>query len=186
MDIVKRGINNNMERQSHGFNYQAEIIKRYDLIEDKNYTGKWDAYFEDIPVSIKCPRLGGDIELADFFRQSAINQDFYMIIGFHDDKYNIVEEYILYFTKEEWKKFFTDEMNFKFKELLNNCSNDHSYDTIWKEKTALLKKEWVQKTNNLIRPRFKRDHKTQKRIQCAINNKDFYKYFIPHYAVGVV
>ena len=32
-----------------------------------------------------------------------------------------------------------------------------------------------EKTSNLVRPRFKRDHKSQKRIQCAINNKDFYQ-----------
>lgn len=45
------------------------------------------------------------------------------------------------------------------------------------------KARWQKETNNLIRPRFKRDHKNQKRIQCAINNKDFYKYFIPNYGV---
>ena len=70
-----------MERQKHGFDYQAEVIERFGLIKDENYTGKWDAYCEGIPVSIKNPKIGSDIELADFFRQSNIvNRICYFII----------------------------------------------------------------------------------------------------------
>lgn len=177
-----------MERQKHGFNYQAEVIERFGLIKDENYTGKWDAYCEGIPVSIKNPKIGSDIELADFFRQSNINEDFYMIVGFHDheNKSNILEEYVLYIPKEKWAALFDSSFNARFKELLDNCSNEHSYDLIWTKKVKILKADWKKNTSNLIRPRFKRDHKTQKRIQCAINNKDFYNYFIPQYVVGVV
>ena len=41
-----------MERQAHGFKYQTEYIKRNDLEEDTNYTGKDDAYENGLPVAI--------------------------------------------------------------------------------------------------------------------------------------
>lgn len=48
-----------------------------------------------------------------------------------------------------------------------------------------LKAEYKKLTPNLVRPRFKRDHKKQKRIQCAINNKDFYSYFVAKYGISL-
>ena len=56
-----------------------------------------------------------------------------------------------------------------------------SDDEKWKEGRIALTDKWKEQTTNLIRPRFKRDHKTQKRMQCAINYSDFYEYFIPKY-----
>ena len=44
-----------------------------------------------------------------------------------------------------------------------------------KTKYQILKSDGKIKHLIFIRPRFKRDHKSQKRIQCAINNKDFFK-----------
>ena len=54
-------------------------------------------------------------------------------------------------------------------------------DEKWTEGRKILSAKWEEQTSNLIRPRFKRDHKTQKRMQCAINYTDFYNYFIPKY-----
>lgn len=172
-----------MKRQKHGFIYQEEIIDRFSLSPESGYTSKWDAYCDDIPVSIKTTRLGGDIELADFFRQSSIDEDFYLVVGFHDSNNEIIEEHLLYIPKENWNKMIDKTFISIFKELLKNCSNDNSYDEEWKQQISSLKKDWTKKTSNLIRPRFKRDHKSQKRIQCAINNKDFYNYFIPNFEV---
>lgn len=114
-----------------------------------------------------------------------IEQNFYLIVGFHNKANDIIEEYILYINKENWKEMFDSSFEFKLKKLLEECSNDYSYDNIWKRKITALRKAWIAATPNKIRLRFKRDHKKQKRIQCAINNKDFYKYFIPHYAIEV-
>lgn len=36
------------ERQAHGFDYQKRIIKDETLTEDVNYTGKWDAFSNQI------------------------------------------------------------------------------------------------------------------------------------------
>lgn len=181
-----------MERQAHGFSYQDTIITKYNLSKIDPYTGKklkyddkWDAYFNFIPVQIKDKKKGGNIELADMFRQSETTEDFLLIVGFwQDDKTNIVEEHILYIKGNEWYPLFNHECLNKYKQLLNTITNDYSDDNKWKQKINELRKEWKKLTPYLIVPRPKRDHKDQKRIQCAINNVPFYKYFLPKYEVG--
>lgn len=173
------------ERQIHGFNYEHMILNKFNIQKSSDYTSIWDGYKNDIPVSIKTAKLGSDIEMADFFRNAACTKDFILIVGFWaETKSNIVEEYILYIVGLEWHALFPDGFENKFKILLKNITNDYKDDKKWKKQIAILRKEWQENSSNLIRPRFKRDHKTQKRIQCAINNRDFYNYFIPKYSKG--
>lgn len=173
-----------MERQKHGFSFEQEIIQKYNLTPSTNYTEKWDGYYNTIPVSIKTEKLGSDIELADF-RRNANNQDsFYLIVGFWEGNYsNIVETKILFINGKEWHNLFPNEFIDIFQNCLDSVSNDKNDDEKWKALIKDAKNQWQHSTKNLIRPRFKRDHKKQKRIQCAINNKDFYNYFIPKYGV---
>lgn len=177
-----------MERQIHGFLYEQNVIKKYNIQKSKDYTDKWDGYYNGIPCSIKCEKYGSDIELADYFRNSKIDSDFYLFVGFwQNEKDNIVENQILYIKNEEWKKLFgTKEYNDNLKEMLQNITNKIEDDAKWKEQINKFKKIWKQITPNLIRPRFKRDHKSQKRIQCAINNKDFYNFFVKNYGVELI
>ena len=67
--------------------------------------------------------------------------------------------------------------------MIDNITNKHEDDIKWKEWMKEGKRLWKLKTPNLIRPRFKRDHKTQKRIQCAINYTDFIDYFVKLFEV---
>ena len=181
-----------MERQAHGLSYQEEIIERYNLstIDPKTgkkltYTDKWDAFFHSIPVQIKDKKLGGNIELADMFRQSETAEDFLLIVGFwKNEKNNIVKEHILYIKGNEWHSMFNQECLHEYRLLLNTISNDYSDDIKWKNETDKLRDKWKKTTPYLIVPRPKRDHKDQKRLQCAINNAPFYKYFLPKYEVG--
>lgn len=178
-----------MERQAHGFSYQAEKIKQYNLSEIDPYTGKkltytdkWDAYYGNIPVQIKDKKKGGNIELADMFRQSETTENFILIVGFwKQNKTNIVEEHILYINGTEWNSFFNDECLNEYKLLLKTITNNYSDDQKWTEEINRLRKEWKKVTPYLVVPRPKRDHQDQKRLQCAINNKSFYKYFLPKY-----
>lgn len=174
-----------MERQKAGFVYQEDVINRFNLTPDKNYTGHWDAYAKGVPVSIKLEKRNSDVEMADFFRQATITQDFILIVGFWEkEKSNIVEEKVLFIPTKEWNNFFDTSFIPLFQQLLNNFSNDRKDDEKWKREIKKFKKQWEEKTPNLIRPRFKRDHKKQKRIQCAINNKDFFSYFVKKYEIG--
>jgi hypothetical protein len=172
------------ERQIHGFNYQKKVIEKLNLTPDELYTGKWDAYFNNIPISIKNTKLGSDIELADFYRNAEIKEDFILIVGFWKTKKdNIVDTQILYIKHNSYSTLFNKEFGLKAKNLLNSITNNKADDLKWKNEIKTLKNFWLENTDNLIRPRFKRDHKTQKRIQCAINNSDFYNYFIKKYPI---
>lgn len=174
------------ERQLHGFKYEKNIILKFNLIKSDNYTSIWDAYtLSGYPVSIKLEKRGSDIELGDFFRNINCHQDFYLVVGFwKNTKTNITEEKILFIPWKEWHSLFDDTFINPFKELLNNISNLKEDDDKWKKQISQFRNDWKNKTKNLIRPRFKRDHKRQKRIQCAINNKDFYKYFLYNYEIS--
>lgn len=173
-----------MERQLHGFSFEKQIIEKYQLVPTENYTDKWDAYYKNIPVSIKVEKYGSDIELADY-RRNAINQEsFYLIVGFWEGiPTNIVETQILFINGTDWHKLFPENFTDIFQNCLDSVSNDREDDEKWRALIQDAKKQWQAATKNLIRPRFKRDHKKQKRIQCAINNKDFYKYFVSNYGV---
>jgi hypothetical protein len=172
------------ERQKHGFEYQSYIVEKYGIVEDPNYTAEWDGFLNGIPVSVKSQKRGSDIELADYFRNAKKREDFYLFVGFWEgEKNNIVDEYVLFIPHREYSLLFHEDFTLKFKNLLENITNSREDDTKWKAQISELKKEWKDKTPNLIRPRFKRDHKTQKRIQCAINNKDFFNHFVKRYEV---
>ena len=175
------------ERQGHGLKYENLVIQRYNINKDKNYTDEWDGLLGDTPVSIKCIKKGAEIDLASFKRNAMKTSDFYLIVGFWEDKKdNIVEEHVLLINGKEWHQLFPLHFIDDFDEMLNNITNDRSDDAKWKKMISEQRKQWKLETDNLIRPRFKRDHKTQKRIQCAISNQDFYSYFLPKYEVADV
>jgi hypothetical protein len=111
---------------------------------------------------------------------------FYLFVGFWEgEKNNIVEEYCLYIPGAIFHSYFDPSFQSKFKLLLNEITNDRADDEKWTTRRKALAKEYEDLTPNLVRPRFKRDHKKQKRIQCAINNSDFYKHFIPKFEVTI-
>ena len=173
-----------MERQLHGFSFEQFVADKYGISLSDNYTDKWDGKLGDTPVSIKTEKYGSDVEMADVFRQMDVSEDFYLVVGFWEgDKTNIVEQYILKVNGEEYSSLFNRGFVPRLHDLLDNITNDRSDDANWKAQITQLRKEWKEQTPNLVRLRFKRDHKSQKRIQCAINNKDFYNYFIPNYEV---
>lgn len=171
------------ERQVHGFNFEKLIKERYNIQNySNNYTAVWDGILNNIPVSIKLEKYGTDVEMASILRNSQNLQDFYLIVGFWDkEKDNIVEIVTLFINGAEWHKLFNEQLVQECQTLIENISNDKKDDAKWKKEIGRLKELWSKNTPNLIRLRFKRDHKTQKRVQCAINNKDFYDYFVKKY-----
>lgn len=167
-----------MERQRHGFDFENFIIKKFNLIKETKYTAEYDAYTKDsIPVQIKLEKENSDIELADIFRNYQKSSNFILIVGFWSgQKDNIVKIYSVYFDIDCFKSNFDEELLKIFRKFLDEITNERKDDEKWKNQILDFKKQWRNKTSNFIRPRFKRDHKTQKRIQCAINNKDFLNY----------
>ena len=83
---------------------------------------------------------------------------------------NLIEK-IIFIDINKWKELFEwgyyDELKHWIKNLV---SNEYSYDVTWKIEMNDWKKKWGK--NRLIQPRFKRDHKTQRRIQSAGAHKN--------------
>ena len=176
--------NNSGERQKHGFIFEDFIKNKFNIKEcpEGHYTYKWDGLLNNYPVSIKTEKINSDIEMASFIRNANNTDDFYLIVGFWDEeKSNIVTIETLFIPGNEWHQLFDKDIVEECQNFLLNITNDISDDEKWKIGREQLTKKWKEKTKNLIRPRFKRDHKTQKRMQCAINYNDFYNYFIPKY-----
>ena len=131
-----------------------------------------------MPWQIKCIKQGSSIELGDYFRNKKKDTDFILHIGFWKDKKdNIIEEHTLLIDYKKWNNLFEFKYDDMLKSLLKNISNDKCDDNKWKRKCSEIKQLW-NKMDRKIQLRFKRDHKKQKRIQCAINKKDFYDYFL--------
>jgi hypothetical protein len=143
------------------------------LAKNDSYIGKFDALDENqVKFQIKSVKKGSEICLGDIFRNSEINDDFVLVIGFwKDNKNNIVEEYKIQINGEKWIEQFDGFNEDSFKEVLKT-SNKSEDDSKWKNSIQKLKRTW---NNSFIKPRFKRDHKKQRRIQCAITNTDFHK-----------
>jgi hypothetical protein len=172
------------ERQCHGFQFENFVKEKFNVqpCPKGHYTYKWDGMLENYPVSIKTEALGSDIEMSSFIRNAYNTDDFYLIVGFWEGKKNnIVKIETLFISGTEWHELFDQDLVQECQEFLRYITNDVSDDDKWKAGRMDLTKRWQEKTPNLVRPRFKRDHKTQKRMQCAINYFDFYNYFIPKY-----
>ena len=189
-------------RQKHGFDYQNLIIKQLKLEPDKNYIGENDAYYKEedgklYSVQIKFIKEGSSIDLGDYRRNKHRDKNFILIVGFWEDiPGNIADEYILYPPLEWWSELFQTDKHFDndIYKFLKNITNDKNDDIIWKNGIEEFKKRWntswqafrpvfENKWNDkyperIIQPRFKRDHKKQKRIQCAIPNKMFFEHFV--------
>lgn len=164
------------ERQKHGFEYEKLKINENNLIKEGDYTSKWDTFeiYNDvrIPVSIKCIGLNSSIDFGDFKRQTEVNEDFILYVGFWKGKKdNIVEEYKVYIKKDIWNIYFGDKSIIQsMLDEMKSISNNYSDDNKWKDYRNKYKELYGK---SIISLRFKRDHKKQKRIQCGITKLNF-------------
>ncbi len=144
--------------------------------------------------SIKCMKIGTDIEMGDFKRISGLEmiggklkikkttaENFMLAVGFHDgiDKKNIVEEYIILMPVKVWNTYLPDLVSKKddfekmYHELLSHRLKGER--TIEQEAAWLQFRSTYKKLSeeNTIKLRFKRDSKGQLRIQSAISYNEF-------------
>lgn len=155
------------ERQKHGFHYELKTIEKYNLKKAESYTCPFDAYYNDIPVQIKCIKYGSNIEMGDYLRNKSKNTDFILIIGFWSgEKTNIIKEEILFIDHTMFRKCLQFDYDSELMCDMKPINNTRDDDLKWRLFCNKYKKLWPK--TNLLRLRFKRDHKTQKRIQCAI------------------
>lgn len=100
------------------------------------------------------------------FGSSRIANDFILIVGFWKDKKdNIIDEKILYINHNKFTNYLNfDKYNDMMYQEMHTISNSYDDDNKWKIFREKYKSLWP-----IINIRFKRDHKKQKRIQCAIS-----------------
>jgi hypothetical protein len=168
--MPKRG-----ERQGHGFSYEDKIIYQYNFYKYENYTGKFDAMTQrdNINVQIKYTIVSGEICIADYFRNKSIDENFILIMGFYKTNSNNhkrkIDEKAILVNKNRWQRLFEFKYDNQMKKEIADISNSYEDDDKWKIFMKKYKKLWGD--DRIIQLRFKRDHKTQKRIQCAIPNR---------------
>ena len=168
----------NNEKQKHGFDFENLIINKYKLIKEKKYTGEFDAYYNNVPIQIKCIKQNTSIDLGDYFRNKNKTKDFILIIGFWKNlKTNIVATHAIYINYQNWNNLFNFNFDIEMKTEMKLISNLKIDDENWKNYQCRYKNLW-HLNERKIDIRFKRDHKVQKRIQCAIKNKIFYNFFL--------
>lgn len=180
------------ERQSHGFIFEQKVLNYYGLYET-SYTNKNDSHIpknnklimemgitiesETIPISIKTFKEGSELPLSDIFNNFHRESDFILLVGkWKGKKDNIIEIRKIHVDIEKWKKLFIFN---EYKELKHwikyEVKNSYDYDKSWKSEMEMWKRKWGK--YRIIQPRFKRDHKTQRRIQCAVPNKFIENFF---------
>lgn len=168
------------ERQIHGFLYEKKCFADFPwwTSNSDEYTNKWDGYDTELemPVSIKCIQKGSSIDFGDIFRMATIDEDWILQVGFwQGSKTNIVEEYTIEIDKNDWQSLVGDIESFKKAKIeMSSISNDYSDDEKWKQFRLKYKTLWG---STIFQPRFKRDHKKQKRIQCGIMYNDLKEHF---------
>jgi hypothetical protein len=162
-------------RQQHGFIYEDYIIKTFNLEKCGIYTSKFDAYYDKIPVQIKCIKKNSEICLGDFKRIQLIDQDFILVLGFWEkNRKNIVKQEVLYIDHVVFKTFCDFDKTESMITEMKSISNRVCDDILWRK--FIKKHKELYPTENIIKLRFKRDHKVQKRIQCAVKFQDLKRY----------
>ena len=162
------------ERQIHGFIFEEKYIKDNNLIKNDNYTGKPDATCPNtgLAYSLKCTKLGGSPDMGDLFRAAECNFDFMLVVGYYENtsnKTNIIKIDEIFIDHKKLRKLLEFDYYNELKDWIKNrVKNDKSFDKDWKSECKAWKKVWNRKYPSL---RFKRDSKTQRRMQLNLGNK---------------
>ena len=165
-----------MERQKSGFNFQDDFISKNNLIPEESYTAEWDAYTQDnTPIQIKTYKLGGELCLGDLKRNLNKDKDFYLVCGAYNNAGLFVDISIYFVKKEVWASLFncSEQIVNEMFDFLHNITNNYNDDEKWKQGINYFKSLTV----GIAVPRFKRDHKTQKRIQAAVPKRNLQVFF---------
>ena len=171
-------------RQEHGKVYERKIIAEFNMTPTVSDTDEWDAYYGDYPVQIKFSRVKTNaMELADFFKFLTIpDGDFILIHGTYKNSHTHEEtsRRAWVINGAKWKTLFTcsTELQKSIKDGLKSISNSYEDDQRWSEMVAQWKRKWGW--NRVVSLNFKRDHKTQKRLQCNIKFSELDKFPTAH------
>lgn len=172
-----------MERQKHGLDFQEAVVEALGY-KSNTYSAKFDARkINDCEletgVSVKYQRFKADLSFGDIERQLIIDEPFELIAGFwQHSKYTVVEFYHIMVCPNLWQSLFGDR--FIIQEFQNyikfEVQQDATYRaTVWKKRRIEFQTRY-NLTSPVIKMRPKVSN-SNKRLQCAINYKDFIEIF---------
>jgi len=160
-----------------------------------------DSFSEPRNWSIKCMKIGTDVEMGDFKRIAGLElvgdrlkikettaEYFILAVGFHNgiDKKNIVEEYLVLMPVKVWESYLPDiwSKTSEFEQMYKELSSHR----LKGERSDEQEEAWLQfrikyrklAESSTVKLRFKRDSKGQLRIQSAISFSDFKTKILQH------
>lgn len=171
------------ERQRHGFKFEDWVKKTF---FDIYYASKWDIPKElnpnkrGGPISIKTAKWKGSVYFGDTIRQYDINTDFTLIVGFWKEmsgKKKIVKITKSIITTNNWRKYWgkiSRKELLILDKLIKNRTKDYKAIRIEAQKL----KKTIGAKYGIITLNPKIDSKTQRRLQCSIPFKDFFRYIV--------
>ncbi|MEA3475718.1 MAG: hypothetical protein U9R23_04675 [Candidatus Cloacimonadota bacterium] len=171
------------ERQKHGLKFENWVKKTF---FDIYYTSEWDIPEELNPnkkggaISIKTAKWKGSVYFGDAIRQFTIKTDFTLIVGFWvkmSGKKNIVKITESIIPKSGWRKFWGDVSKEDLLKL-DNCIKDRSKNYRIARLEAQKIKKSLNTKSSIITLNPKIDSKNQRRLQCSIAFKKFFKYIV--------
>lgn len=174
-------------RQSHGFVFQSGASRLLGLYVPANYTDEVDAYSIKQPDddvmrhSFKNMKAGSGVELGDLVRNAEVKRDFVMYVSFWEEfATNIRRIHVLYIEADYWRGLFPADLQpFISATAFAGITNAKSDDAKWKERRENLQEQWraARPQGSLMSVNYKRDHKKQMRVQCAIPAQWFSEVF---------
>ena len=177
-----------VEIQFHGFSFEKWVRVTFFDAYSGVYMQKWDIPgdynklappFGGLPVSVKTAKMGSPIGLGDVLRQRSIDSPFLMIVGFWRQR-TPTEKWFeeigaVVFLPEIWSKLWgtltfesISDIDKYIKNLRIDFASARTAAKQWKNKHVL-----ESGSELVINPKI--DSKTQRRIQCSLPFKVFWR-----------
>lgn len=166
-------------RQRHGFTFEAGLTRLLNYSPADSYTAPvdaWETVGANYPVSFKNIKDRAAIELGSASRNAAVERDFLFYVGFWSGLQRATTRiHVMVCDSAMWRSWFPDDMDpFSAEAVFDGITNAYADDAAWKVRCRQLRALWKQQVpDSPIQVRFKRDHKSQKRVQCAIPFRSF-------------
>lgn len=174
------------ERQEHGFIFQSAASALLGLTTPPSYIDPDDGFVRDeesgasVPVSFKNIRHHRPVELGSLAHSVERREGFRMYVAFwtggRGDGLAIDHIHVMSMPPGYFRSLFPRDVEpFLAPAVFRGITNDRADDIRWRHRLAELREQWREALppESPIRVRFKRDHGTQRRVQCAITPVGF-------------
>lgn len=158
------------------------------LFMAQSYTSAMDCFSADpstYPYAtswvIKTANIMAEIDFGSLARNAMMTDDFHLVLAdWTGRRTNFVRVYVMRVTAAYWRGLFPiDVTPFLAGSVFEGISNMHADDEVWKRRRKALQEQWQAHLpeGSPMKVRFKRDHKIQRRVQCAMSREGFHRLF---------